>query len=160
MAEKTVYLQFETKSALLKEVVETAIVGDDDAIPAADRDWFHAVVDQTELDQKLRQLVDATSALHERSGAVFAMARGCRRHRPRGRRPVGVRQTRPSGRHDPTGPAPSKTDQLPAGLDIDWVPQLCTSSSVPRAGIWLVSNSPRPQQYRECDLRLRDAFIS
>src|SRR3954454_8695963 len=40
VAEKTVYLQFATKSAVLKEMVETAIVGDDEAIPAADRSWF------------------------------------------------------------------------------------------------------------------------
>ena len=40
VAEKTVYLQFATKSAVLKMVVETAIVGDDEAVPAAERSWF------------------------------------------------------------------------------------------------------------------------
>ncbi len=75
VAEKTVYLQFATKSMLLKEVVETAIVGDAEAIPAAERDWFQDVLRQPDLAQKLRQLAAATVALHERSGAVFAMAR-------------------------------------------------------------------------------------
>ena len=40
VAEKTVYLQYATKTALLKEVVETAIVGDDDEVPVAARGWF------------------------------------------------------------------------------------------------------------------------
>lgn len=75
VAEKTVYLQFDNKPGLLKDVVEFAIVGDSRAIPAAARQWFADIVDQHDLDQKLRQIVDATADLHERSGAVFAMAR-------------------------------------------------------------------------------------
>ncbi|MGI8458758.1 MAG: TetR/AcrR family transcriptional regulator [Propionibacteriaceae bacterium] len=120
VAEKTVYLQFENKPALLKEVVETAIVGDDEAIPAADRNWFRDTVSDPDLDRKLRRLVDATAALHERSGAMFAMARdaaatdaeaavlwafGKRGHRA-----------------DMTRLAQSFRDsgQLPVGLDLDW----------------------------------------
>jgi AcrR family transcriptional regulator len=76
VAEKTVYLQFATKLELLKEVVETAIVGDDQAVAAADREWFRRIVDHPDPQQKLRVLVDATAALHERTGSVFAMARG------------------------------------------------------------------------------------
>lgn len=76
VAEKTVYLQYATKLALLKEVVETTIVGDDEAVAAADRQWFRDIVDHSDPDQKLRLLAQATAALHERTGAVFAMARG------------------------------------------------------------------------------------
>src|SRR3954453_7151361 len=76
VAEKTVYLQFATKSAVLKMVVETAIVGDDQAIPAAGRSWFLDAVAETNLDQKLNQLVALTCDLHQRSGLVFAVARG------------------------------------------------------------------------------------
>ncbi len=76
VAEKTVYLQFATKSAVLKEVVETAIVGDDQAVPAAGRSWFLDAVAETDLDRKLDQLVALTCDLHERSGPVFAVARG------------------------------------------------------------------------------------
>ena len=76
VAEKTVYLQFPTKLDLLKEVVETAIVGDDEAVAAADREWFRQIVDDPEPTAKVRRLVEATSALHERTGEVFAMARG------------------------------------------------------------------------------------
>ena len=76
VAEKTVYLQYDTKLALLKEVVETTIVGDDEAVAAADRPWFQAIVENPDPEEKLRLLADATAVLHERTGAVFAMARG------------------------------------------------------------------------------------
>lgn len=82
VAEKTVYLQFETKSALLKEVVETAIVGDDEAVAAADRGRFQDVATEVDLHRKLRLLADATTALHERSGPVFAVARAAAAHDP------------------------------------------------------------------------------
>ncbi len=76
VAEKTVYLQFENKLALLKDVVETAIVGDDDAVAAADRSWFRDIVEEPDPTRKLVLLADATAALHERTGPVFAIARG------------------------------------------------------------------------------------
>ena len=76
MAEKTVYLQFATKSALLNEVVGAAIVGDGDAVAAADRRWFRDIIESPDPATKIQLLAAATAALHERSGAVFAMARG------------------------------------------------------------------------------------
>lgn len=76
VAEKTVYLHYATKLALLKEVVETTIVGDDEAVAAADRHWFQDIVENPDPEQKLRLLAQASAVLHERTGAVFAMARG------------------------------------------------------------------------------------
>ncbi len=76
VAEKTVYLQFKNKLALLKDVVETAIVGDDDAVAAADRSWFRDIVGEPDPARKLMLLADATAALHERTGPVFAITRG------------------------------------------------------------------------------------
>jgi AcrR family transcriptional regulator len=76
VAEKTVYLQFANKSALLNEVVGAAIVGDGDQVAAADRRWFRDIVESPEPATKVRLLAAATAALHERTGAVFAMALG------------------------------------------------------------------------------------
>lgn len=76
VAEKTVYLQYDAKLALLKDVVETALVGDDDAVAAADREWFRDILEELDPGTKLALLADATAALHERTGAVFAIARG------------------------------------------------------------------------------------
>ena len=47
VAEKTVYLQFETKPAILKAVVDSAIVGSDHDVPAARSQWFLEVLAQS-----------------------------------------------------------------------------------------------------------------
>ncbi len=76
VAEKTVYLQFENKSELLKRVVEEAIVGDDQPVPVAERDWFQHVLSETDPARKLQLLAKGSAALHDRTGRYFAMARG------------------------------------------------------------------------------------
>jgi AcrR family transcriptional regulator len=120
VAEKTVYLQFATKSAVLKEVVETAIVGDDEAIPAAARSWFLEAVAETDLDRKLNQLVALTCDLHQRSGLVFAVARGAAAVDP------DVAALWAAGKQghlsDMTRMARSFEDAslLPPGLDVGW----------------------------------------
>ena len=76
VAEKTVYLQYATKTALLKEVVETAIVGDDDEVPVAARGWFTDALGEPDPQAKLRLIVDGTTTLHERTGPMFSVARG------------------------------------------------------------------------------------
>ena len=76
VAEKTVYLQFETKSELLKVVVEQAIVGDDQAVPVAERGWFQHVLTEADPHEKLRLLAAGTAELHRRTGRYFAVARG------------------------------------------------------------------------------------
>jgi AcrR family transcriptional regulator len=76
VAEKTVYLAFPTKLDLLKEVVEVAIVGDDQPIPVAERDWWQAMAGEPDLVRKLERLADASLAVHLRTAEVFEMARG------------------------------------------------------------------------------------
>ena len=75
VAEKTVYLQFATKSALLNEVVGAAIVGDGDRSQPLTADGS-GTSSKARASHKIRLLAAATAALHERSGAVFAMALG------------------------------------------------------------------------------------
>ncbi|HET9648893.1 MAG TPA: helix-turn-helix domain-containing protein [Microlunatus sp.] len=120
VAEKTVYLQFATKSALLKMVVETAIVGDDEAVPAAGRSWFLETVAETDLDRKLDQLVALTCDLHQRSGSVFAVARGAAAVDPdvaalwaAGKQGHLADMTRMARSFEETG-------LLPPGRDLDW----------------------------------------
>lgn len=76
VAEKTVYLQFENKGELLKAVVEQAIGGDDQPTPAAEREWFREVLDEPDPALKLGLLAHGSAALHQRTGRLFAMARG------------------------------------------------------------------------------------
>ncbi len=82
VAEKTVYLQFTTKSALLKEVVEVALVGDEAPVPAAGRDWFVEILQEPDAARAVRRLAEETTALHERTGALFAVARGAAASHP------------------------------------------------------------------------------
>lgn len=120
VAEKTVYLQFATKSAVLQMVVETAIVGDDEAVPAAERSWFLETVAETDLDRKLDQLVALTCDLLRRSGPVFAVARGAAAVDP------DVAALWAAGKQghlaDMTRMAQSfeETGLLPPGSDVDW----------------------------------------
>jgi AcrR family transcriptional regulator len=75
VAEKTVYLQFEGKAAILKEVVDAAIVGDEVGVSAVRQQWFLAVAAEPALGRRAALLAEGTSALHERTGPVFAVAR-------------------------------------------------------------------------------------
>ena len=120
VAEKTVYLQFATKSAVLKTVVETAIVGDDQTVPAAQRSWFLEAVADTDLDRKLHRLAALTADLHQRSGALFAVARGAAAIDP----DVALMWNAGKQGHlaDMTRLAHSfeEADLLPLGLDVGW----------------------------------------
>jgi len=75
VAEKTVYLQFDTKPAILKALVDEAIIGADHGVPTVRSPWFIEVLEQSRLDRKVDLLAKGTSALHERTGALFAVAR-------------------------------------------------------------------------------------
>ena len=124
VAEKTIYLQYATKTALLKEVVEVTIVGDDEPVPAAGRQWFLNILAAGEPAEKLRLLVEGTCALHERTGPVFTMARGAAAVDPE----VAVlwEAGKRGHRHDMTILADDFTaaGMLPTGTDTDWATAL------------------------------------
>jgi hypothetical protein len=71
----TVYLQFDTKPAILKALVDEAIMGADHGVPTVRSPWFLEVLAQPTLDRKVELLATGTSALHERTGPLFAVAR-------------------------------------------------------------------------------------
>jgi AcrR family transcriptional regulator len=76
VAEKTVYLQFATKSALLRAVVQAAVDGGDEPDQPPPSHPRIEIAAETGTALKMRRVVSSTSAFHERTGAVFAMARG------------------------------------------------------------------------------------
>src|SRR5689334_18421090 len=73
VAEKTVYLQFDTKPAILKALVDAAIMGADHGVPTVRSPWFLEVLEQCQLERKVELLAVGTTALHERTGALFAV---------------------------------------------------------------------------------------
>lgn len=124
VAEKTVYLQFETKPAILKAVVDAAIVGPEPDVPASQSRWFLDVLTQARLDRKVDLLAEATSALHERTGPVFAVAREASTVDPE----VAALWSRGKRRHlsDMTKLAESFAEQglIPAHLGVPWASEL------------------------------------
>jgi AcrR family transcriptional regulator len=72
---RTVYDYFPTKTELLKEVVQTAIVGDSLPIPARGRSWFQAVLDEADPTRRAALLAHASTQLHQRTAALFTVAR-------------------------------------------------------------------------------------
>ena len=75
VAERTVYLQFDTKAAILKALIAVAVLGSEDMGLVARSRWFLGILVQPHLERKVELLAEATSALHERTGSVFAVAR-------------------------------------------------------------------------------------
>ena len=124
VAEKTVYLQFETKPAILKAVVEAAIVGTGEHVPASRSSWFLEVLAESSLERKIELLTLATSALHERTGPVFAVAREAATVDPA----VAALWSRGKRGHlsDMTQMAQSFAEQglLPAPHDVTWATEM------------------------------------
>jgi AcrR family transcriptional regulator len=74
VAERTVYAAFATKTALFREVIDIATVGDELPIAVADRDEFTAAAKEPNSAMAVRQLVDFGVALLERAGDLIIAA--------------------------------------------------------------------------------------
>jgi AcrR family transcriptional regulator len=72
---RTVYDSYPTKSELLKDVVQVAIVGDTLPIPARGRGWFQAVLEEVDPMHRARLLAAASTQLHQRTAPLFVVAR-------------------------------------------------------------------------------------
>lgn len=73
VAVQTIYYAFGNKRALLKEVVDTAIAGDDEPVATLDRAWFRDAVAAPSADEHLRLHVEGTTAVLGRVARVAEM---------------------------------------------------------------------------------------
>lgn len=71
---RTVYVRFGTKAALLKRVVDVAVVGDTQPIDVTHRDWFQAALTAPTLHERVDAYARAVSALMARAGDLIAIA--------------------------------------------------------------------------------------
>jgi AcrR family transcriptional regulator len=71
---RTVYVRFGSKAALLKRVVDVAIVGDTAAVDVPHRDWFQAALTAPTLEERLTHLATGSAELQARAGDVMAVA--------------------------------------------------------------------------------------
>jgi AcrR family transcriptional regulator len=71
----TVYATVGRKPALLRELVETAISGTDEALPAEQRDYVRRIGAAATAVEKVAIYADAVSAIQQRLGPVFRALR-------------------------------------------------------------------------------------
>src|SRR3954447_1936555 len=72
VSERTVFLVFPTKAALLGECVRVAVRGDDEARPLLARDEFRSTL-EAPPDRMLGRLADASAALMGRAARLLAV---------------------------------------------------------------------------------------
>jgi AcrR family transcriptional regulator len=74
VAARTVYVRFGTKAALLKRVVDVAIVGDTQPVDVLGRDWMQQALAAPTLAERLAASAAAGRQIMERTGALFGVA--------------------------------------------------------------------------------------
>jgi AcrR family transcriptional regulator len=74
VAERTVYVRFGTKGALLNRVIGAAVVGDVDPIPVRDRPWYRTALTAPTLEERIDAYAAGASALMSRAAPVIAVA--------------------------------------------------------------------------------------
>ncbi|RSM52491.1 TetR/AcrR family transcriptional regulator [Amycolatopsis sp. WAC 01376] len=75
VAVQTIYFTFRNKPALLKELVDVAIAGDDSPVATMERPWFAQVLDAPDARTAVTALVTGSRAVLERVAAVNDMVR-------------------------------------------------------------------------------------
>jgi AcrR family transcriptional regulator len=74
VAARTVYVRFGTKAALLKRVVDVAIVGDTQPVDVLGRDWMQQALTAATLAERVAAGAAAGRQIMERTGALFGVA--------------------------------------------------------------------------------------
>ncbi|MPZ87384.1 MAG: TetR family transcriptional regulator [Nitriliruptorales bacterium] len=71
VARPTVFAAAGSKSAILKEVVDIALAGDDELVPVRDRSWFRDMIDEPDPRRMLRLHARNIRMIGERAGDVY-----------------------------------------------------------------------------------------
>jgi AcrR family transcriptional regulator len=75
VARPTVFAAFGSKPAILWQLVDRALAGDDEPIPVAERPWFRPVWDATDQAGVLRAYAKVCTLIGERAARVFETVR-------------------------------------------------------------------------------------
>jgi AcrR family transcriptional regulator len=76
VAPQTVYSQFGTKAAIAKELLDVAIVGDEEPVPVAGRPWFQRVFDAgIDGRERLHRYASACRRIYVGAGTAFEIIR-------------------------------------------------------------------------------------
>jgi AcrR family transcriptional regulator len=74
-ARPTVFAVFGSKAALLRQVLDEALAGDDEPMPVAERPWFQPVWTAQTVDELITAYADVCVAIARRSATVFEVVR-------------------------------------------------------------------------------------
>lgn len=76
VAPQTIYSQFGSKAAIVKELLDVSIVGDEEPIPVADRPWFQRVFDEG-IDgyERFHRYASAARRIYVGAGSTFEIIR-------------------------------------------------------------------------------------
>lgn len=74
VAPRTVYVRFRSKAQLLSRCVDVSIVGDQEPVALRDREWARATREAPTLHARIEAFVAESSAIMERSAALFTVA--------------------------------------------------------------------------------------
>jgi AcrR family transcriptional regulator len=75
VAVQTIYFTFGTKRALLKELVDVAIAGDDEPVATMDRPWFRSALNVASAWEQLQLHVEGTRRILERVAPIIDVLR-------------------------------------------------------------------------------------
>jgi AcrR family transcriptional regulator len=75
VALKTVQAVFGTKATLLSDLWDVSVVGDDEAIPVAERDWFKETLDEPDARRQLQLFLQHVDRIKRRVGALTEVVR-------------------------------------------------------------------------------------
>ena len=76
MAVQTLYFTFGTKSALLKEILDVAVAGDDEPVPTLERPRVRAAIADPDPVRQLRELARLSREIYERVAPVLQVVAG------------------------------------------------------------------------------------
>lgn len=158
VAPRTLYVRFGNKAALLKRVVDVAVVGDTEAIEVVRRDWFQESLTAPTLDERIAAQARGTTRLMARAAELMAVAEQAAADEPTLAAAAAAGR---SATHDHMSLFWNRAAQdglLPAGADVGWLAPTYGLLTAPAAFLearrtlgwtdrkyerWLVSTSHR-----------------
>jgi AcrR family transcriptional regulator len=126
LAARTVYLRFSTKAELLRRCIGTAIVGDLEPPPLAERNWVEATMTAPTLEARIRDMAAVTARLMRRTGALLEVARQAAAVEPE------IAAAAQAGRDDTRRillefwRRAGADGLLPDGVDLEWLGETAT----------------------------------
>lgn len=141
VAHRTVYVRFGTKAALLKRVVDVALVGDLAPVDVISRDWYRTATSAATLDDRIAAFAKGSARLVTSAADVIAVAREAEPGEPllAAAAQAGRAATRQAVR---TFWMRARDDGLlPAGCDLTWLAE--TTGALAHAETYLLMRETR-----------------